>query len=301
MLELVLLLAAWIALGVWQRDRVTPGRRTFFGLNLAIAVWCLGEILELRGVLGPTGGDRVQMLGIMALPPLWLAAAARLGELDLARRVPWFPAVLIAPHAAIYSLLWAGAWSSLFVSYAPDGTMAPGPLWWVSWAYSLVVAATGTAVFVWAGIARRRLPHARWLIAVGLAGLAPVIGNGAWIAWGRSWPVDPSPLLLAASLLALRSAVFSGGILQVLPVSQHDLIEHLPFGVLLTDRRGTVIDVNPAAERRLGVSEAQALGRNLDSVLAKADSALRFECVPVGSAGREAGQLVLLDPARKSC
>ncbi|HEY8152686.1 MAG TPA: histidine kinase N-terminal 7TM domain-containing protein [Myxococcota bacterium] len=300
MLELVLLLAAWIALGVWQRDHVTPGRRTFFGLNLAIVVWCLGEILELRGVVGPLNGDRIQVLGILALPPLWLAAAARVGELDLARRVPWFPAVLIAPHLAIYSLLWAGVWSSLFVSYGPDGTQMPGPLWLVSWAYSLVIATTGSIVFIWAGIKRRRVPHARWLVGVGAMGLVPVLGNAAWIAAGRTWPVDPSPLLLAFTLLALRSAVFSGGILQALPVSQHDLIEHLPFGVLLTDRRGTVIDVNPAAQRRLGISEKQALGRNLESVLAQADAALRFESAPVRSAGREAGQLVLLDPPRKS-
>ena len=300
MLELVLLLAAWIALGVWQRDRVTPGRRTFVGLNLAISVWCLGEILELRGVVGPLGGDRIQVLGILALPPLWLAAAARVGELDLARRVPWFPVVLIAPHLAIYSLLWAGVWSSLFISYGPDGTGTPGPLWWVSWAYSLTIATTGSLVFVWAGIARRRFAHSRWLVAVGVMGLVPVIGNAAWNAAGRSWPIDPSPLLLAVTLLVLRSAVFSGGILQALPVSQHDLIEHLPFGVLLTDRRGTVIDVNPAAQRRLGMTEAQALGRNLESVLARADAALRFECAPVRSAGREAGQLVLLDPPRKN-
>jgi PAS domain-containing protein len=299
LLELVLLLAAWIALGVWQRDRVTPGRRTFFGMNLAVAVWCLGEILELRGLVGPLDGDRIQMLGILALPPLWLAAAARVGDLDLARRVPWFPAVLIAPHAAIYSLLWAGAWGSLFVSYASDGAMTPGPLWWVSWAYSLAVATTGSLVFIWTGLFRRRQAHARWLVAMGVLGMVPVIGNAAWIAVGRSWPVDPSPLLLAFTLLALRSAVFSGGLLQALPVSQHDLIEHLPFGVLLTDRRGTVIDVNPAAQRRLGVSEKQALGRNFESVLAHADSALSFQSVPLRSAGREAGQLVLLDPPRK--
>jgi PAS domain-containing protein len=299
LLELVLLLAAWIALGVWQRDRVTPGRRTFFGLNLAVAVWCLGEILELRGLVGPLNGDRIQMVGILALPPLWLAAAARVGELDLARRVPWFPAVLMAPHAAIYSLLWAGVWSSLFVSYAPDGAMTPGPLWWVSWAYSLAVATTGSLVFVWAGCSRWHQANSRWLVAMGLLGMVPVIGNAAWIAAGRSWLVDPSPLLLAFTLLALRSAVFSGGLLQALPVSQHDLIEHLPFGLLLTDRRGTVIDVNPAAQRRLGVSEKQALGRNFESVLAHADAALSFQSVPLRSAGREAGQLVLLDPPRK--
>jgi PAS domain-containing protein len=299
LLEFVVLLAAWIALGVWQKDRVTPGRKTFFLLNIAIAVWCVGEILELRGVLGPLGGDRVQMIGILSLSPLWLAAAARLAQLDFSRRVPWFPVVLIAPHAAIYTLLWAGAWTSLYVSYAPDGAATPGPLWWVSWAYSVSIATTGSLVFVWAGFRRPKLPHAGTLMLVGLLGLVPVLGNTAWVALGRSWPLDPSPLLLAVALLGLRSAVFSGGILQALPVSQHDLIEHLPFGVLLTDRRGTVIDVNPAAQRRLGVSEKHALGRNLESVLAQADAALRFESVPVRSAGREAGQLVLLDPPRK--
>jgi PAS domain-containing protein len=300
LLELVLLLAVWIALGVWQKDRVTPGRRTFIGLNLAIAVWCLGEVLELRELVGPLGGDRIQVLGILALPPLWLAAAARLAQLDLSRRVPWFPAVLIAPHVAIYSLLWAGAWTSLFVSYGPDGTITPGPAWWVSWSYSLGIAVAGSLVVLWAGVTRRRPRHSWRLAMVGVTGLVPVIGNALWIAAGRSWPLDPSPLLLAVALLTLRSSIFSGGILQALPVSQHDLIEHLPFGVLLTDRRGTVIDVNPAAQRRLGIAEARALGRDLEAVLAGADAALRTENFPVRTGGREAGTLVLLDPPRKS-
>jgi PAS domain-containing protein len=169
----------------------------------------------------------------------------------------------------------------------------------VSWCYSLVVASTGSLVFCWAGLSRRRPRHAWRLVVVGVTGLVPVLGNAAWIAAGRSWPIDPSPLLLAVALLALRSAIFSGGILQALPVSQHDLIEHLPFGVLLTDRRGTVIDVNPAAQQRLGIAEARALGRDLDAVLARADAALRVESVPVRTGGREAGQLVLLDPPRK--
>ena len=95
--------------------------------------------------------------------------------------------------------------------------------------------------------------------------------------------------------------MFSGGILQALPVSQHDLIEHLPFGVLLTDRRGTVIDVNPAAAapaRHLRGAGARTQSRVGDG--AARTPRCSFESVPVRSAGREAGQLVLLDPPRKS-
>ena len=113
------------------------------------------------------------------------------------------------------------------------------------------------------------------------------------------WPVDPTPLLLGAALLALRSAIFSGGLLQALAVSQHDLIQQLPLGVILTDRRGVVIDVNPAAERRLCVSRASAVGRTLDAILSEAESHVCADVVPIFSQDREAGQLVLIDPPGK--
>jgi PAS domain-containing protein len=59
------------------------------------------------------------------------------------------------------------------------------------------------------------------------------------------------------------------------------------------------VDVNPVAERRLGVSASEAVGRNFDAVIDAADVDLRFEVTPVMSAGTEAGQIVRLDPPDK--
>jgi PAS domain-containing protein len=70
--------------------------------------------------------------------------------------------------------------------------------------------------------------------------------------------------------------------------------------VVLTDTAGVVIGVNPAAERRIGVIEAHAIGRNLESVVADSGPEVRLEISPILSAGREAGQLVLIDPPRKN-
>ncbi len=127
----------------------------------------------------------------------------------------------------------------------------------------------------------------------------PLAGNAAYIAHGMAWPVDPTPLLFIVALLALRSAIFTGGLFQALPVSQHDLIEQLPLGVVLTDRAGVVIDVNPAAERRLGLTEASAVGRALDAILSEARDDVNAEISPIFSNEREAGQLVLIDPPGK--
>ena len=134
---------------------------------------------------------------------------------------------------------------------------------------------------------------------MGIAPLVPLAGNAAYVAHGMSWTVDPTPLLFIVSLLALRSAIFTGGLFQALPVSQHDLIEQLPLGVVLTDLAGVVVDVNPAAERRLGLSEASAVGRALDAILSEAPHDVNAEISPIFSNEREAGQLVLIDPPGK--
>jgi len=297
-LELTIVLALWLALSAWQRDEATPAGRTFLGLCLASALWCAGELVELRGLATGLGADRVAYVGILALPALWFALAAHAAELDLARRVPWLPLPLLAPQVLLYALLYAGPWGSIFLSNHADGSPDPGPLFWVTALYSWTLVVAGSALLIATALRGRRRSGGRRL-ALGLASLLPIAGNVAHVGSGFAFPIDPTPLLLGVTLLALRSAVLSGGLLQALPISQHDLVGQLPVAVVLTDRHGTVIDVNPAAERRLGVSERAARGRALDSVLEEADPPPHVEVTPVVASGREVGQLALVDPPRK--
>jgi PAS domain-containing protein len=69
--------------------------------------------------------------------------------------------------------------------------------------------------------------------------------------------------------------------------------------VLITDRRGTVIEANPAARGRLGLADHRTLWRNVDEVLAEAPDAPETETWPIVASGREAAQIVLLDPPSK--
>lgn len=297
-LELTILLALWLALSAWQRDEATPAGRIFLGLCLASAMWCAGEIVALRGLATGLAADRVAYLGILALPALWFGLAAHAADLDLAKRVPWLPLPLLAPQVPLYALLYAGPWGSVFMSNHVDGSPDPGPLFWVSALYSWTLVFAGSALLVATALRGRR--RSRGLrLALGLASLLPIGGNVAHVASGFAFPIDPTPLLLAVTLLVLRSAVLSGGLLQALPISQHDLIGQLPLAVVLTDRHGTVLDVNPAAERRLGVNERAARGRALDSVLEEASPPPQVEVTPVVASGREVGQLALVDPSGK--
>jgi len=298
-LELTILLAFWLCLGVWQKDRSTTGRATFVALGFSAVLWCSGELMALREILDEAVADRIKYLGVLSLPSLWLGLAAHATRLELARRVPWFPATLLAPMACLYALMFSSRWSGLLLTTIPNAPDQYGPLWWVATAYGYLLVVTGSVLFVaWAF---RRRKRGAWLrsLAVGIAPLVPLAGNAVHLASDIPWLMDPTPLLFGGALFAFRSAIFSGGLLEALPVSQHDLIQQLPLGVILTDRRSIVIDVNPAAERRLCVSQARTVGRALDAILSEAESHVCADIVPIFSRGREAGQLVLIDPPGK--
>lgn len=298
LLELTVLLTFWLCLGVWQQERPTSARQTFLAMGAAAMVWCVGEIAVYREVLDEQWSDRLRYLGVLCLPPMWAGLACHTSRVELARRVPWFPFMLLAPMALPYALLFSERWSGLFMRTVPDAVDVYGPLWWVvlGYNYSLVIA--GSAVLIWSALGRGAPLAGLRRPAMGLAALVPLAGN-AWYVSNGLVGIDPTPLLFGVSLLVLRSALFTGGLLDALPVSQHQLLEQLPLGVILTDRGSVVLDLNPAAERRLGIAESKAIGRTLDAVLTEVGEDVNADITPISTGEREVGQLVLLDPPRK--
>ena len=298
-LELNIALALWLCLGVSQSDRSTPGRATFGALCLAAMLWCTGELVDQRNLADEWLADRIKYLGVLTLPPLWAGFAAHAARLDLARRAPWFPLGLLLPQAILFGLLFTGGWSSLYMTTIAGGDDLYGSLWWVSMAYSYLLVVGGSLVMIASAL---REPHPdSWKrqLAVGFAALVPLAGNAVYVAHGLRWPHPPAPILFCVALVALRQVLFSGGLLQTLPVSHAELVTQLPIPLVLTDRRGVVVQLNPTAERRLGIPEERALGRSLDAVLAECAEPPEWESTPVLCRSREVGQIALLDPSTK--
>jgi len=300
-LELNIALALWLCLGVSQVDRSTPGRATFGALCLAAMIWCTGELVQQRQLADEWLGDRIKYLGILTLPPLWAGFSAHVARLDLARRAPWFPLGLLLPQAILFCVLFGGGWSSLYLTTIRGGDDLYGPLWWISMYYAYLLVAGGSIVMIASALRERDPQRWRRQIAIGFAALVPLAGNGVYVASGARWPYAPAPILFCAALIALRQVLFSGGLLQTLPVSHAELVTQIPIPLVLTDRRGVVVQVNPSAERRLGIAEERAVGRSLEAVLTECAEPPGWESSPVRCRSREVGQIVLLDhPAKKS-
>lgn len=291
-LEATALLALWMALGVWQHDREAPGRLTFVGLTAGVAIWCVGQLLIEREVVSGWWGLRILFLGVFCVPPLWLGVAAHASRLTIARRVPWFPAALLAPSAAFYALFYAGPWSALFLGEGrwPE---TQGPIFavWTAYAYALILGAT--AILLVAAYRSRDPRRRRRRAATALSAVLPLGANAAFVflvSEGR----DLTPVLLGLTLIALRGGIFHGGLLDVLPIHHRDLYRELPIGIVVADLHDRVIDVNERASERLGFPREEALGRGLDAVLAAAPLGVEFEFAPIRAGGREKARCAIL-------
>jgi PAS domain-containing protein len=296
-LELTLVLAIWLAIGAWQREHDVPGRLTYAAAALAVMLWVGGELMERRAETYLLA-RRVSTLGALAIGPLWLGVAAHAVKLPLIRRTPWIPLALMLPLVPLYALMFAGPWSLLFIPASEAQHVEAGPLLWWSAAYTWALVLSGVAMLLrgaWqAEDAALRLDRIKMAFSV----LAPLAGSAVAL-WslartGRTG-IDLTPLLLAVPLVAFRRSILSGGVLDVLPVAQRDIIQHLPFGVVLADPRGAVIDMNPAAEELLEVSRMDALGRALEAVISRAPLEVRIEISSVRGRGGESARFALLE------
>ena len=120
-LEISLLIALAVGLGAWQRDSNMTGRITFCALCGAVAIAALGELLVIRELSSELFSDRVKYFGMMLIPALWLGFAAHLAHLDVARRLPWFPLLLLVPSAFLYGFLLDRRFGVLFMTTVEGG------------------------------------------------------------------------------------------------------------------------------------------------------------------------------------
>jgi PAS domain-containing protein len=294
LLEAILLLALSVGLSVWQRDVSTKGRLAFCAVCLAAAAMTLGELLALRGITSELVADRIKYAGAITLPPLWLGFACHVTRVDVARRIPWFPALLLVPGLLFYAIMLSPRFGSLFMTTVDGGDDLHGSLWWVSMVYGQTLALAGSAVLTSAALRSSRRPDRSRRLLLAAASLLPIVGNALYVGTQISWPYDPTSILFGVVLVVMRSAVFEGGLLEPLPISQRELIHQLPLGVILTDRHGHVVEISDTAANRLGVFEEFALGRSLDQVLAWSEPT-PMHALDVTRRGSPAGQLVLLE------
>jgi PAS domain S-box-containing protein len=264
-----------LALSAWQR-RTTPGSKAFALLTLLLAEWLLGYALELGGVdlTAKIFWAKIQYLGIVSVPLLWLAFALQFTQQEkwltprnwlLAGIIP-LSTLLLTWTNELHGLIWRhaglatnGPFPGLEVSY--------GAWFWVHLAFSYLLVLLGTIVFMRVLIS---FPHLyRRQAALLLIGvLAPWISNSIYI-FGLT-PVqnlDLTPFAFTISVLAFGWSLYQFRLLDLVPIARRAVVEGMSDGVIVLDTQNRIVDLNPAAQRFINHDAAQAIGRTITQEL----------------------------------
>ncbi|MEX2503009.1 MAG: histidine kinase N-terminal 7TM domain-containing protein, partial [Trueperaceae bacterium] len=260
-----------LAVAAWRSP--IDGARWLATFLAAAAFWCLcaaGENLTLDPDLR-LAWARASYLGVMAIPPSWMGFAFRHARL---RPPAWLEAALLLPAIATVALVWNAAglpyvWSSVTPIDGPvPGALAyeHGP-WFgtVVQPYALGAALVGVLALAWRGWRDRPDVDGR-LPALLSAVLLPV---GLHLAYRLPGPqmasFDPTPIGVGIASLLIGGLAVGRRRFEALPNAYRTVFGSLSDAVLVLDRFGRVLDLNPAAEAWLEAPRRKVRGAPLRS------------------------------------
>lgn len=268
-------LAVALAFFAWRRS--APGSGPFALLMLAAAEWETMRLLEgaATGMAAKIVWAKLEYPGIVAVGPLWLLFALRYSARLRTLGRPACMAIWVVPVITAVLALTNEHHGLIWRHIAPSSSVPGAPLiythgawFWLAAGYTYVLMLIGTMALVRAIMHVPRLYHLQ--AAALLAGAAlPWLANAIYLL-GRS-PVpglDLTPFAFTLSGVIYTWGLFRFRLLDLAPIARDVLIERMGDGVLVVDTRGRVVDVNPAAQRLLGVDAATAIGRDVREALA---------------------------------
>ncbi|MDX9769898.1 MAG: histidine kinase N-terminal 7TM domain-containing protein [Tenuifilaceae bacterium] len=245
-------------------------------LLLSVSVWCFAAAVELQltNVAEQKVFNVIRYLGIVSVP-VWLLYFALEYSQRLCKVKRWMTwPVWIIPALSIlllatnryHHLFYARGVEDIadsFLSYRSHN----GIWWWVHTLYSYALFLTAIAVLV--RLLLQSSKHQRgtvWLVLVSSAipFLANILYAGGFTPFTN---IDITPLTFAFSGGLFFWGLYSKNFFTVKPIALNTLFNNLPDGIIVTDVKGIVVDINHSAIDILGLKESNPLTQSVHNVL----------------------------------
>ncbi len=259
----------------WRRRRL-PGGYAFLVLTTITWWWTLGYGLELGAPLLSTKLflTDIEYIGIVTAPVAWFVFATQ-----YTHHGKWLTAWRLLGLAAIPAitilLLWTNDHHSLMQLNMHLDTSGPfaaigktyGTWFWVHYVYCFLLM-LGGSILLLHRLVRSTPLYRGQAVSLLLAVVPPWIANALHLT--HFYPIhrlDLTPLAFGVSVFALAFALFRFRLLELIPLAQSVAVREIGQGMIVTDPQFKIVDMNPAAEKILGVRCASSIGGDLVSAI----------------------------------
>jgi PAS domain S-box-containing protein len=242
---------------------------------LSILIWAFGYALEIAGADLDTKyiWGVIQYFGIAFVPYGWFLFSIRYSAptRDLSPRFIFLTALipsitlLLALTTKWHALVWTeyhisrhGNFSALEISH--------GIWFWVHWVYSYILLLIGT-ILLMRTLFRKQGLYRRQIVALIIAALAPWIANVLYVSGNSPIPyLDLTPFAFTITIAMLAWGIFGFQLIDLTPIARDLVVDDMSDGLLVLDVQNRIADLNPAAQRMIGRSASQVIGRTAAEV-----------------------------------
>ncbi len=256
------------------RKFVVPGRNALILVLISLAIWSFAYAM----ITFSTNMEikrfwlRVENIGIISQPVLWFVFI--LGYARQTRFLKWpFIAVLCIIPAISLAMIFSDQWFHLYYAsiklLLENGgplMIERGPWYWVAFTQSYTLYAIATILLIWRFIEFRNI-FRRQLALLIIAVLIPLIMNIVYqlisnLAPFIFIPVDLTPISFTITIWLISTGIFRTRLLDLVPIARDIVMEHIPEMVFVVDAHDRVLDANHVAEKLLGKSRQEMIGRD---------------------------------------
>jgi PAS domain S-box-containing protein len=271
--------AALISLGLAilsYRRRKIPGAIFFGVLTFSAFIWATANVMENLSVDLPTKTfwSQVTYIGIVTVIaswPVYVLHHTGNGKWITRRNLLLLSIepVLVVTFVwtnRLHGLIWTETGIQYLGSYTAM-TASHGIGFWLHAVYGYILLLTST-VLLFRSLYRSPAIYRGQVVSLLIAGIAPWIGNGLFLA-GFS-PIDLTPFAFSITGLALGWGLFRFQLLDLVPVARDLVMESINDGVLVLDAQNRIVDMNAAVRRIIGEERSQGMiGQPTDRVFAQ--------------------------------
>ncbi len=270
------LISVIVAYFAW-RLRSKPGGLPTCFLMLAAAEWSFALALESAAVGIPhkVFWSKVEYIGINSIPVPLLMFALEFTHKEkwLNRRrlillwiIPIITLGLVATNEW-HHLIWTG--------FAPSPTAGSriviyshGAWFWIMTAYIYLSLCATTILLINAALQFRHLYRQQTMVLL-LSMIPPWITNALYLLGiGPTSGLELTPSGFALTGMMLMWSFTHLQLLDLAPVARDKVIEDMRDGMLVLDEQNRIVDINPAAQKLIGVDGKSAIGQPAEDILA---------------------------------
>jgi diguanylate cyclase (GGDEF)-like protein/PAS domain S-box-containing protein len=251
-----------------------PGRNAMIWMLTALAVWAICYAMT---ALFPSFETKMiwlklENIGILTVPVFWFLFTVQYAQVDRWLNRLTGSLFFVIPLVSL-AFLFSDRWFNFYYAAVHPLSASGGPLviergpWYlVAAIQSYLLNVAGMGILIWRFFYHQSIYRKQLTILIS-AVLIPLVINVFYqfaprILPSLSIPIDLTPISFTVTAVLLSAGIFGLRLFNLIPIARHTVLEHLPEMIFVVDRHDQLLDANSAAQRMLGKSLDEIVGKD---------------------------------------